>query len=351
MPGIGRATEAGIGLARALINTSSLPLLLLDGELRIVSASRSFCAAFDVQPDQTDGRELGELGAGEWAIPELRALLESTLAGDLDAGPYETDLARADAETRRLIFNAQKVDYDTGTDVLMLVAISDVTDIRGADRRLVQLLFEKDDLLRERGVLLQEMQHRIANSLQIIASILMMKARSVSSEETREHLREAHDRVLSVAAVQQHLQTHLGDVEVGPYLTKLGESLGASMIRTSRALTLEVNADAALVSSHEAVSLGLIVTELVINALKHAFPDDADGRVVIGYAVDPAGWTLSVSDNGIGRPAASATTKVGLGTSVVEALARQLGARVAISDAGPGARIEIVHEGELRQSA
>jgi len=205
----------------------------------------------------------------------------------------------------------------------------------------VALLLDKDRLLREREVLLQEMQHRVANSLQIIASVLLLKARTVKSEETRTHLQDAHDRVMSVAAVQQHLQSSVGDVEIGPYLTKLCESLATSMIGESRPLTLEVRADDATISSHEAVSLGLIVTELVINALKHAFPGGRAGRVLVDYRLGQAGWTLSVTDDGIGRPPPSATTKVGLGTSVVEALASQLGARVVMSDAQPGAKIAI----------
>jgi two-component sensor histidine kinase len=187
------------------------------------------------------------------------------------------------------------------------------------------------------------MQHRVANSLQIIASILLLKARTVQSEEIRSHLQDAHDRVMSVAAVQQHLQSGVGDVEVAPYLAKLCESLASSMIRESRPLTIEVRSDEATVSSHEAVSLGLIVTELVINALKHAFPDGQGGLVVVGYDVGPEGWTLSVTDDGIGRPPPSPTTKVGLGTSVVEALAHQLDACVIISDAKPGAKIEVAN--------
>jgi two-component sensor histidine kinase len=342
MPIKGRPDDAGLSLARALINTSNLPLLLFDGDLRVVSSSRSFGRTFDLAPEEVDGRELARIGSGEWDLPELRGLLDSALGDQMDAGPYETDLVRPNVEPRRLLFNVQKVEYADLANPRVMLAIEDVTDIRSADRQIMSLILEKDGLLLERATLLQEMQHRIANSLQIIASVLMLKARAVKSEETRASLQDAHDRVMSVAAVQQHLQSHIGEVEVGVYLTKLCESLASSMIRESRPLILEVRADTDTINSHEAVSLGLIVTELVINALKHAFPDGRGGHVVVAYELIPDGWTLSVTDDGVGRPLASPKARVGLGTSVVEALARQLGATVVLSDARPGARIAIV---------
>jgi len=335
-------SEAALTLARALVDTSHLPLLLFDGDLRVVAASRSFGDSFAIARDQIAGRSLSELGQGEWDIPQLRLLLENTLLGE-EMGDYETDLVRPKVEPRRLIVNAQNIVYDDAQNSRVVLTINDVTAARNVERLNVALLLEKDGLLRERAVLLQEMQHRVANSLQIIASVLLLKARKVKSEETRIHLQDAHDRVMSVAAVQQLLQFSLGDVDVGPYLTRLCESLGSSMIRESRPLMLQVRADEATVSSHEAVSLGLIVTELVINALKHAFPRGRGGAILVGYRVEPEGWTLSVTDNGVGRPPPSPSANVGLGTSVVKALAQQLGARVVMTDAAPGTKVALVN--------
>ena len=337
--------------ARALFNTSQVPLLLFDGDLRVLCATPSFCTTFGISEDNAEGRDLGELGGGEWNIPELRILLQNALVGEAESGDYEANLVRPGAEDRRLTLSARCLAQEGTPDAWVLLAISDVTDARRVAEANVALLLEKDDLLRERGVLLQEMQHRVANSLQIIASILSLKARAVGSEETRLHLRDAHDRVMAVAAVQQHLQYGLVDVEVGPYLTKLCGSLASSMIREKRPLTIAVIADKAIVSSHQAVSLGLIVTELVINALKHAFPNDRDGKVVVSYQGQGAGWTLSVADDGVGRQPASPTARVGIGASLIDAMARQLDASVVMSDAAPGARVEIVNvDGDPRQA-
>lgn len=92
------------------------------------------------------------------------------------------------------------------------------------------------------------------------------------------------------------------------------------------------------------VSLGLIVTELVINALKHAFPGhEPEGRIAVDYLANGAGWTLSVGDNGIGMPSGE-DMEPGLGTGIVEALAKQLGATVTVTDRSPGTTVSVVHD-------
>jgi two-component sensor histidine kinase len=89
--------------------------------------------------------------------------------------------------------------------------------------------------------------------------------------------------------------------------------------------------------------LGLIVTELVINALKHAFPDDRNGKIKVDYKSQGPNWTLSISDTGIGMPKRAGDAKAGLGTSIVQALARQLQASITVTDANPGTSVSIIH--------
>jgi two-component sensor histidine kinase len=153
--------------------------------------------------------------------------------------------------------------------------------------------------------LLQEVQHRVANSLQIIASVLLQTARKVQSEETRVHLRDAHNRVMSIATVQKQLaMSQVGDVELCPYFTQLCESLGASMIRDHMQQSIEVTADGSRVTADVSVSLGLIVTELVINALKHAFPDGRPGKIKVGYHSTASGLCLAPrTPNRVSAPA------------------------------------------------
>ena len=351
MPINNPSPAAALDFARALIDTSQLPLLLLNGEARVVCASGSFHGVFDVPAGAAEGRTLAEIGGGGWDILQLNLLVENAISDGPRMPDYETDLVRPNMRPRRLLVNVRNLIPGSSPDVRIVMAITDVTHVRSAERLNVALLLEKDTLLRERADLMDEMQHRIANSLQIIASVLLLKARGVKSDETRQHLQDAHNRVMSLAAVQQHLQSTVGSVEVAPYLTKLCESLAASMIREARPLTLKVQADEATVTSHQAVSLGLVVTELVINALKHAFPSKENGRIDVRYQIEDKSWTLSVTDDGIGMSANAAPSKAGLGTSIVQGLARQLGATVAVSDANPGVAVALHGVGDIAAEA
>jgi chemotaxis protein methyltransferase CheR len=236
--------------------------------------------------------------------------------------------------------NARQVFYAGGAGTTILLGMEDVTARMMAER-------EKNDLLKQKDMLLEELQHRIANSLQIIASIILLKARAVQSEETRLHLHDAHKRVMSIAAVQKQLHASGvgGSIEIAPYLSRLCETLASSMIGETRPIVLKMIGEGGSASSRQAESLGLIVTELVMNALKHAFPDDKiEGLITVSYDRHDANWRLSVSDNGVGKPDGGfAPGKSGLGTGIIKALSHQIDAQVeTVANAG-GTTVSITH--------
>jgi two-component sensor histidine kinase len=329
--------EPTLSLALALVESSAAPLVLLDGHLNVIAVSDSFCAAFQVDADEAVGRGFLELGRGEWNVPQLGSLLNATASGAAEIEAYEMDFRPGVREPRRLVLHARKLDYADTANVRLLLTVSDVTDARLSEKL-------KDDLIREKAILLQEVQHRVANSLQIIASVIMQNARKVQSEEIRGHLHDAHQRVMSVAVLQQQLAaSEAEDVELRAYFGTLCKTIGASMIRDHNQTSLDVDADKSTVHADVSISLGLIVTELVINALKHAFPDLRKGKIVVGYQSKGPNWSLSVSDDGVGMPEDPENAKPGLGSSIVEALAKQLHARVELADAKPGTKVSVVH--------
>ena len=327
-------------LAQGIVDTVREPILVLDAKLRVIAASRSFYLAFKVKPEDTQGRLLYALGDGQWDIPKLRVLLENIIPEHGVMEGYEVEHAFPDLGQRTMSLNARQVFSEGGANRTILLGIEDITERRILER-------EKEELLRQKGVLLEELQHRVANSLQIIASILLMKARAVQSPETRIHLEDAHQRVMSVAAVQKQLYASeaTGSVEIVPYLTKLCDSLATSMIGDTRPISLKVVGDGGSASSRQAESIGLIVTELVMNALKHAFPEaTAKGQITVAYDVVGKNWKLSVADDGIGKPdGAFAQGKSGLGTGIVRALSQQLEAKVDTLAGPRGTTVSITH--------
>jgi two-component sensor histidine kinase len=330
-------------LAQAIVDTVVEPLVVLDSDLRVVTASRSFYLTFRVDRQTTQGQLLYDLGDGQWDIAELRNLLERALPEHGVVEGYEVDREFPGIGRRTMQLSARRVFYESSSHTSLLLTISDITERRATERAMKDLMLQKE-------LLLEEMQHRVANSLTIIASILLLKARTVQSEETRQHLQDAHKRVLSVAAVQDHLHAagQTGSIEMAPYLARLCDALAASMIGDTRPISMKVQAAEGTVTSRQAVSIGLIVTELVINALKHAFPLTAtNGLVVVAYELAGPNWKLSVSDNGIGVPDESigrlGQTKSGLGTSIVKALAQQLDAKIEVLSSPTGTTVSITH--------
>lgn len=324
-------------LAHAMVDTVRESLLVLDGQLRVVAASRSFYATFRTTPEDTIGHLVYDLGTGGWNNAALRQLLDRIVPehGVMDNFEIEQDFPVIGQKT--MLLNARKVFYEADGNTTLLLAIEDITDRRIAERLLHTLSEQKDMLLAEMG-------HRVANSLQIVASILMLKARSIESAETRGHLEDAHRRVMSVASLQQHLKASvIGEhVEVGAYLETLCETLTGSMIGESSRVAIKVVADHGTFPSEQVVSIGLIVTELVINSLKYAFPDpEKQGEVSVSYAVATSGWTLAVSDNGCGIQKPLVKKQPGLGTTLVKALAQQLEAEVTTLSTPNGTTISI----------
>lgn len=327
-------------LAHAIVDTVREPIVVLDQELRVIVASRSFYRTFKVTSEGTEGKLLYELGDGEWDIPKLRMLLGNIIPEHGTMENYEVEHDFPKLGHRTMALNARQVFYKGGAETTILLGIEDVTEKRILER-------EKDDLLQDKGVLLRELQHRIANSLQIIASIIMMKANTVVSEETRLHLQDTHKRVISVATVQQQLHASgaTGPIEMGPYLSKLCEALSSSMISDDLKISLKVLGASGSSNCREAESLGLIVTELVINSLKHGFNSETkDGKITVGYEVSGTDWKLSVADNGVGKPeGVFAQPKTGLGTGIVNALAKQLNAYVETLSGSQGTTVSITH--------
>lgn len=332
-------------LALAIVDTLPEPFLVLDDTLHLLAGSRCFYEVFGEDPTTTHGRSLFELSGGQWGVPGLKQLLAAVVDDrtTIDSFEFERDFAKLGRRTLHL--NALPIRDESGAGRMVLVAIKDITERRVAEQEKQQLLEHTEQLLEQQRTLLREMRHRIANSLQIIASILLLKAGAVTSEETKNELRAAHQRVMSVAAVQSHLHASDGieQIEMGPYLTKLSSGLASSMVDPRQRIDITVSADVGALPTSHAVSIGLIVTELIINAVKYAFPAPRSAaRIRVTFEMAKSDWNLTVADNGSGRRETDEPSGLtGLGTALVAALAKQLNAQVSETSSKKGMSVAV----------
>ena len=201
--------------------------------------------------------------------------------------------------------------------------------------------------LQEKETLLKEIHHRVKNNLQVIASLLRLQARYLKDDEARAMFEESQNRVHSISLVHEKLYRtgNLARIDFHDYLSTLTNGLTDSWGRPGVPVAVAVEATGVHLGVDTAIPCGLIVTELVTNALKHAFPNNAPGSIHITATVEPAGrMTLTVEDDGVGLPANVDFRRSGsLGLELVGGLVRQLGAKMEIGRDG-GTRFSLQFE-------
>ena len=194
-------------------------------------------------------------------------------------------------------------------------------------------------LAAEREVLLREVNHRVGNSLQIIASLLHLQANSSAQEDVKAALTNAMGRVAAVAHVHRRLYTShdLKSVLLNLYLGALLEDLRRSA-EGNRMSRLTLKAESIEIDPDRAVAIGIIVNELVMNAVKYAYPDGA-GPIHVELAAEGEDLLLSIADDGVGLNGKSDPRSTGMGQRIVTAMASKLEASVERDPAHAGTRI------------
>ncbi len=206
---------------------------------------------------------------------------------------------------------------------------------RLSEARIQASLEEKEALLREKEVLLKEIHHRVKNNLQTIVGLLNLQANVVDDPRVRGAFQESQSRIQSMSLIHQTLyqSNDLARLDVASYLGRLTHQIFASYGVNPRTVTLQVDAEDVPLSIDTAIPCGLIVNELLTNALKYAFPDGRSGRVRVSLHRTPSLETrVSVSDDGVGLPADFDLEESGsLGLQLVHELTRQIGGRLEIA--------------------
>ncbi len=197
-----------------------------------------------------------------------------------------------------------------------------------------------EKLATQQALLLQEVNHRIANSLQLISSLIELQARKVADADAREALRRAAERVEAVTLVHRRLYTS-NDVEfvaMDKYLEGLIDELGRAVTAEDGQGQITLSAEPIRVETDKAVSIGLIVNELVTNALKYAYPDRS-GEIRVGFRREADVVRLTVEDDGVGYQEGAVPKGSGMGSMIVNAMARTAKATVSVVSSPKGTRV------------
>ncbi|MFZ0496541.1 MAG: histidine kinase dimerization/phosphoacceptor domain -containing protein [Methylocella sp.] len=319
-----------------LVETIREGILVLEPDLTIRFANRSFCHMFVVAPEHTVGRKLYEIGTGQWDIPKLRTSLNTIISGLKTIEAFEVEYFFPSIGRRIMVLNARKV-YRPGNKIQrILLAIEDVTERARLER--------EHAAAHERiGMLLQELTHRVKNSLQLIASIVMTEARSVSSAEGKAALERVSHRIVALGQFYSKLTEAdtFEAVDAATYLDELCRDLIASVYQDGDTfIMLKTDIESELLPTDRAISIGLIVNELITNAVKYGFPGEAKGTIMVTLKRLPGELRLTVADDGQGLDPRRADS--GIGGRLVNAFAEKLGGRVERKSDSRGTAVHLI---------
>jgi PAS domain S-box-containing protein len=261
---------------------------------------------------------------------QVQSAVQACLRGD---GPYVSEhrMRRRDGTILRVLDRGDVVERDaTGAPLRMVGCFADVTRRAEAHESMRVSLHEKETLLKE-------IHHRVKNNLQIISSLLTLQAGSVDEPRAQQLLRDSVVRVRSMALIHQKLYSsdNLARVDFGDYATALARELVSNLAPEARVVVEAVPVD---LSPDQAIPCGLLLTELLTNALKHGSDAEGHVHVRVHIARQGDGFQFTVTDDGPGLPPALNPAKsTSLGLQLVHSLARQLRAKVTAERDG-GAR-------------
>ena len=222
-----------------------------------------------------------------------------------------------------------------------LIVIFLANAFRSAARNAAQF---RATQIEERDLLLREIEHRTKNNFALVASLVEIQRRRSDNDDVKTALGAVTARIENLARAHQHLYRsadRVGSVQMKGYIGELGEALSQALTPHST-VTLSSDADEATLDRDRAVTIGLLINELVTNAAKHAFEGRESGAVEIQFRRHESGWRLVVADDGIGiDPAKAERAKGGLGQRLVEAFARQANGTLTTESSSNGTRVTV----------
>lgn len=320
-----RRIEQSERFVREVTDNVPMRIAYLDRELRYRFANRAQCEPFDRPRDDVLGRTREEL-TGQPLPAELQQRANAALQGTAQHFEFEE---LCDGTPQVIEAHFVPARGPGGQVQGFYTASTDVTERHRQQRRIEQALAERETLLRE-------VYHRVKNNLQVVQSLLNLQRRSLPEGPALAALDDSVKRVHAMALVHEKLyQTgHLDAVSLPDYLAELLRYLADMGDAARRGIVLRPAIDPVQASLEVSVPLGLLITELVGNSLKHGFPDGRTGSIQVRLSRHGETTTLEVEDDGVGLPPgfdlARATS---MGLQLAGSLAGQLGGQLCATSA------------------
>lgn len=276
-------------------------------------------------------------------LPVLRHALKGDDIPHRHHAPVNVEyrIVLPDGEIRWLNTRGE-VLFDRHGPARFVGATFDFTDIKRNEELLQKTLSERDLLLDQKEMLLGDANHRVKNSLQLVSSILRMQAGATRNDAVRASLETASSRVFAVSAAHEliYRSRNMKRVDIGAFVPRLVAHLNATLQSGTQRVEAFEKTDSLSLPTDVAISLGLLINELVTNSFKHAFAGREQGRVEVVLSSEDDRLRLCVRDDGTGNCAGESGS--GLGFRIVRGIVAQLGATMKTenSDAGYGIIIE-----------
>lgn len=308
-------------LIQSIVDTIRDPLVVLESDLTVVTASKAFLTMFEITQAQAYGRRVSELGQHQWDVPALRHLLDKVLPENKPFENFEIEDVFPGLGLRVFNLNARKISQPGNHSERMLLVFEDITDRKQRERDAANLT--------------NEISHRIKNNLQIIVGLIAYEVRSTPPQCVVGY-RAMQARISAIAQLYDLIShsSRGASVAADAYLSDIAKSLTASLLGAVTQISIEVIAAPLELDPERAVPFGLLVNELATNAVKHAFPDAKTGRVSLRLARVGDEIELTVADDGIGMSAATPSkTTERRGSDYVAIFLRQIGGRIVPSQA------------------
>lgn len=217
-------------------------------------------------------------------------------------------------------------------------ALNNELELR-VERRTVDLAHARD----RAEVLLSEVNHRVANSLALVASLVRLQAKALPDQAAKDALAETQDRIFAISLVHKRLysSSNVGTVELSEYLTGLLDHLRTSLRSEGHGVTLSFEVERIEMETDASINLGVIITELVTNAFKYAYPE-GPGSVRVSVKMVDNQIEAVVEDDGVGRAEGMPAKGTGVGTRIVNSMSASLGAKIEYKMKNPGTVASLV---------